>query len=119
MTSYILTLHASPWSFQSVNTACDFAEAVIKRGKEVKALFLYQDAVLSGHTELDMPSDELNGQSKLLELHNKYGIKLLLCVTAASKRGLHNDNVAKGFTIGGLAEYAELTTSTDKVIQFK
>ena len=119
MTSYILTLHSSPWSSQSVASACDFAEALIKRGRTLKAVFLYQDAVLNGLNSLDIPSDELNGQNKLSQLHQTYGVKLLLCVTAASKRGVDSDNLSKGFTIAGLAEFAELTSATDKVVQFK
>lgn len=119
MTSYILTLHAAPWSNQSVATACDFAEAAIAMGKEVKALFLYQDAVLNASNSLDIPSDEFNGSDRLSALHNKFGTKILLCVTAASKRGLNQDNINKGYTIAGLAEFAEMTTTTDNVIQFK
>jgi len=119
MTSYILTLHSAPWSNQSVATACDFAEAAIKMGKEVKALFLYQDAVLNASDSLDIPSDEFNGGERLQALHNKYGTKLILCVTAASKRGINQHNISKGYTIAGLAEFAEMTTTTDKVVQFK
>lgn len=119
MTSYILTLHNAPWSNQSVATACDFAEAAILKGKDVKALFLYQDAVLNANNALDIPSDEFNGGERLQALHQKFGTRLLLCVTAASKRGLNQDNISKGYTIAGLAEFAEMTTSTDKVIQFK
>lgn len=119
MTSYIITLHSAPWSTQSVATACDFAETAISMGKEVKALFLYQDAVLNASNSLDIPSDEFNGGARLHALHQKFGTKIMLCVTAASKRGINQDNISKGYTIAGLAEFAEMTTSTDKVIQFK
>lgn len=119
MTSYLLTLHAAPWSNQSVATACDFAETAISMGKEIKALFLYQDAVLNASNALDIPSDEFNGSERLQALHQKFGVKLMLCVTAASKRGINQDNISKGYTIAGLAEFAEMTTATDKVIQFK
>ena len=119
MTSYILTLHSAPWSSQSVATACDFAETAIKMGKQIKALFLYQDAVLNANNSLDIPSDELNGSQRLQALHQKFGIKILLCVTAANKRGINQENLDKGYTIAGLAEFAEMTTATDKVVQFK
>ena len=119
MTSYILTLHSAPWSNQSVASACDFAETAITMGNEVKALFLYQDAVLNGSNQLDIPSDELNGSHRLQQLHSKYGVKVMLCVTAACKRGIHQDTIQSGYTIAGLAEFAEMTTRTDKVIQFK
>lgn len=119
MSSYILTLHRAPWSSQSVLTACQFAQTAIKQGKEVIALFLYQDAVLNVNSQLDIPSDELNGHQQLKKLHDKYGVKILFCVTAAEKRGITPDNTDSAFTLAGLAEFAELTTNTDKVIQFK
>ena len=119
MTSYILTLHSSPWSAQSVLTACEFAQAAIKSGKQLNALFLYQDAVLNVNRQLDIPSDELNGHQLLKELHTKYGVKILFCVTAAEKRGITPENTDKAFTLAGLAEFAELTTHTNKVVQFK
>jgi sulfur relay (sulfurtransferase) complex TusBCD TusD component (DsrE family) len=43
----------------------------------------------------------------------------MLCVTAAEKRGLTESNIHSDFTISGRAEFAELTTEADKVIQFK
>lgn len=119
MTSYILTLHNSPWSSQSVLTACQFATTAIKSGKKVNALFLYQDAVLNVNNQLDIPSDELNGHQHLKALHQEFGVKILFCVTAAEKRGITEHNTDHAFTLAGLAEFAELTTQTDKVIQFK
>ena len=119
MTRFIISLHASPWSHQSVLTAVQFAQAAIKRGNQVKAIFLYQDAVLNASPSLDISSDELNGQTHLLQLHEQHGVPLMLCVTAAEKRGLVADNIKAGFRLAGLAELAELSTETDKLVQFK
>lgn len=119
MASYLLMLHAAPWSNQSVLSACQFAQAAIDSGHTVPAIFLYQGAVLNAINTLDIPSDELNGQQHLLQLQQEHKIKLMLCVTAAEKRGLTESNIKPEFIISGLAEFAELTTQADKVIQFK
>lgn len=119
MTSFILMLHAPAWSHQSVLTACQFANTAIRRGNKVKAVFLYQGAVLNASDSLEISSDELNGQQHLIELHETHGVPLMLCVTAAEKRGLSESQIANGFKIAGLAELAELSTETDKVVQFK
>lgn len=119
MTSYLLTIHSGPWSNQSVSTACQFAKTALLAGNEIKAIFLYQDGVLNGLKDIDIPSDELNGQNLLLALSKAHNLDILLCVTAAEKRGIQQHSIADGFTIAGLAEYAELSASTDKVIQFK
>lgn len=119
MTQFILVLHNPPWSHQSVVTACDFARAAHSRGDEIKAIFLYQDAVLNGLSNLDIPSDELDGQQQLITLQQECAIPLLMCVTAAEKRGLDASKIRDEFTLSGLAEFAELTVNADKVIQFK
>lgn len=119
MTQFILVLHSPPWSHQSVATACDFARAAYSRGDEINAIFLYQDAVLNGLSNLDIPSDELDGQQHLIALQQEFSVPLLMCVTAAEKRGVSTDNMQDGFILSGLAEFAELTVNADKVIQFK
>ena len=119
MANYILMLHAAPWSNQAVLTACQFAHQAIKSGHTISAVFLYQDAVFNASQSLDISSDELNGQHHLLELHKKHNINLMLCVTAAEKRGLSELNIHPEFNISGLAEFAELSTQANKVIQFK
>lgn len=119
MTKYLLMLHNTPWSNQSVLSACQFARAAIKSGNTVSAIFLYQDAVLNAASSLDIPSDELNGQQHLLQLKAEFNIELMLCVTAAEKRGLIESTISPEFVVSGLAEFAELTTQADKVLQFK
>ncbi|MDC2891480.1 sulfurtransferase complex subunit TusD [Psychrosphaera algicola] len=119
MNRFILVLHCPPWSHQSVATACQFAQAAIDRGNSITAVFLYQDAVLNGSNNLDIPSDELNGQSQLVNLNSQHNIPLLMCVTAAEKRGVNADALHPSFTLSGLAEFAELTTESDKMVQFK
>lgn len=119
MNRFIVTLHAPPWSHQSVATACQFARAAIQRGNTITAIFLYQDGVLNGANSLDITSDELNGQQALQLLAKEHNIPLLLCVTAAEKRGLNDQLISPEFTMSGLAEFAELTTQSDKVVQFK
>lgn len=119
MSQFILVIHTPPWSYSSVKSACQFAEAAITRGNQVKAIFFYQDGVLNAATSLDIPSDELNGQKQILNLVKNHNIPLLLCVTAAEKRGLKEDVILPPFTISGLAEFAELSTQADQIIQFK
>lgn len=119
MTSYILVLHAPAWSQQSVMTLVDFANTAHASGKKINAIFLYQDAVLNALPQMDIPSDELNGQRLLLSLSELLDIPLMLCVTAAEKRGINAQQIQPGFQIAGLAEFAELSIKTDKMLQFK
>lgn len=119
MANYLLMLHGTPWSNQTVLSACQFAQVALNSGHTISAIFLYQDSVLNAINSLDISSDELNGQSHLLKLQQQHQVKLMLCVTAAEKRGLSELNIPAEFTVSSLAEFAELTTQADKVIQFK
>ena len=116
---YLIMLHGKAWSEQSVLSACQFSEAAIAQGHIIDAIFLYQDGVTNALPNLEISSDELNGQSELLKLHKAFGVPLWLCVTAGVKRGIHEAHVEHGFKIAGLAEFAERCSVVDKVIQFK
>lgn len=116
---YLLMIHSSPWSHQSVRSATDFATAAIQQGHKIDAIFLYQDGASIALPNLEISSDEFNGQQALQDLHNTYGVPIWLCVTAGVKRGVNEAHLANGFKIAGLAEYAEASTLADKVIQFK
>lgn len=119
MATYILILHSPPWSHQSTNSAVDFATAALESGHEIKAIFLYQDSVLTALPLLDIPSDELNGQDLLVTFQKEFDVPLLLCATAAEKRGVNEQNISNGFQLAGLAELAAITAETDKIVQFK
>lgn len=116
---YLLMLHGSPWSHQSIKSAIDFSNAAIAQGHTIDALFLYQDGASNALPHIEISSDEFNGQQALLNLHHTAGIPIWLCVTAGVKRGVIENNVVSGFKIAGLAEFAEASTVADKVIQFK
>ena len=61
------------------------------------------------------------------DLHTQYSTELIVCNTAATKRGLltadevestQAHNLQAPFVAGGLAEFATLSQSVDKVVQF-
>ncbi|WP_199611605.1 sulfurtransferase complex subunit TusD [Flocculibacter collagenilyticus] len=119
MASFIITLHASAFAHDANRAALSFCNAVVKQGHKLNAVFFYQDAVNIAHIDLDIPSDEFNAQTAFQQLQATHSTPLLLCVTAAEKRGIKNHSVTKPYTIAGLAEFAMLAATTDKVIQFK
>lgn len=116
---YLVLLQGKAWSEQSVLSACQFCQAAIAQGHKIDAIFLYQDGVSNALPSLTVPSDELNGQEHLQELHNKHGVPLWFCVTAGEKRGVSAEEIAPGFKVTGLAEFAERCSQADKVVQFK
>lgn len=130
MASFLIMVHNSNYASQSARSALKYAEAVIAKGHELKAIFFYQDGVYHANTLSIVPTDELNTQQGFKQLNSEHNIPLLLCVTAAEKRGiidaqqaaqesLEHHTVDNAFTVAGLAEMAAMAAQTDRMVQFK
>ena len=117
MARFVLSLHTPPSDHDTTQRIVKFAHACLAQGHSVDALFLYQDAIYHASTHFELSSDELNLSSLWQQLADK-NINLMLCVTAAEKRGLDMQNTGV-FAVAGLAEFAMLASEADKWIQFK
>ncbi len=111
----------TPASSSLTVTAIDLAKTIVESEHELIGVFFYQDGVLNASTTLAIPSDEFQSHQAWQTLNNDYGLPLHLCITAAEKRGLTDDeslmNIDSHFTISGLGELVELTNLCDRVIQ--
>ncbi len=120
-------VHGTSYANQSSRSAVKYAQAVINRGHTLKAIFFYQEGVYHANALSIVPTDESDARSSFKALNNT---PLLLCVTAAEKRGIIDKEQAKlealthfnldeAFTIAGLAEMAAIAAETDYVVQFR
>lgn len=119
MASFLIISHAENYANQSSRTALKFAQAVIAQGHTLEAIFFYQQGVSMANSKADIPSDELDNREAFIELNQQHKVPLLICVTAAEKRGLLADDCDSHFTVAGLAEMATISATVDRVIQFK
>lgn len=117
MSKFTLSLHAGVADHLSLSNLSRFAHAAIKAGHEIQCIFLYQDGVYHASQCTQLASDEYDVQATWQSLSDK-GIPLILCVTAAEKRGIDTNNTGL-FKVAGLAEFAMLSASSDKWVQFK
>jgi len=110
-----------PYSNLSV-TALEYVETALKSGVELIGVFFYQDGVLHANANIQIASDEFQALSQWQRLHQEYNLPLHLCITAAEKRGISDDQSTKSihsiFTVSGLGELVELSTSADRMVQF-
>lgn len=117
MARFVLSLHTPPSDHDTTQRIVKFAHACLVQGHSIDAIFLYQDGIYHASTHFELASDELNLSSLWQQLADK-NINLMLCVTAAEKRGLDMQNTGV-FAVAGLAEFAMLASEADKWIQFK
>lgn len=123
-------VHGTSYANQSSRSALKYAQAVINRGHTLKAIFFYQEAVYHANALSIVPTDESDARSSFKALNKSHNTPLLLCVTAAEKRGvidkeqakleaLNHFNLDEAFTVAGLAEMAAIAAETDYVVQFR
>lgn len=117
MAQFVLSLHTSPTDHDTVQRLVKFIHACHAKQHHIAAVFLYQAGVYHASNHLELASDELN-VSGLWQSVSALNIPLLLCVTAAEKRGIDVTSTAP-FTVAGLAEFAMLASESDKWVQFK
>jgi tRNA 2-thiouridine synthesizing protein D len=75
------------------------------------------------------PQDDRNIVNRWSELSKEYDLDLVLCVAAAQRRGIvdeeeakrhgkSGDNVAEGFRISGLGQLIDAGINSDRLISF-
>ena len=117
MAKFVLSLHTAPTDHDTTQRLIKFSQACIESGHTISAVFLYQAGVFHASQHLELASDELP-ISRLWQGLHEQAIPLLLCVTAAEKRGL-DINQTGVFTVAGVAGFAMLASDADKWVQFK
>jgi tRNA 2-thiouridine synthesizing protein D len=129
MSSFTLLVTSAPYSTQSAYSAYRFALAAVELTHQIKGIFFYQDGTLNGSALQLIPSDEFNLLNAWKKISAEHNIPLLVCVSAATKRGITNANDAEDcdqvhhslsdeFQSVGLGDLAILVADSDRLIQF-
>jgi tRNA 2-thiouridine synthesizing protein D len=126
---FAILVNAAPYSQQGSLTAYHFSRAVLNKGHRIHRIFFYRDGVLNANSFISPPSDEFNLVTAWQELAEKEGVELMVCVTAALRRGVIDSveakqrdggagNLARGFKLTGLGQLMEAVLITDRFVVF-
>lgn len=113
-----ILVNEGPYNHQASDTAYQFAKAAIDKGHEIHRVFFYHDGVNNASKLTQPPQDDrhiVNRWSKLAEDH---GVDLVVCVAAALRRGIVDENLATGFRISGLGQLVESGIQADRLLTF-
>jgi len=121
---------ASPYSSQSSLSALKFAESCLKNDHEIYRVFFYHDGALSGSNLQSPPTDEINIKQSWQALANEHKLDLVVCIAAALKRGILNDeeaqrysksqfNLEAPFELSGLGQLLDAQIQSDRLVTFK
>jgi tRNA 2-thiouridine synthesizing protein D len=126
---YAIQINASPYQSNTGYSAYQFIKAALAQGHEVFRVFFYHEGIYHAFKHNTPPDDELQLTRLWGELAEQHTIDLLVCISAAQRRGLlyadeaqrqgkQDDDLATGFRIGGLGQWAEALIEADRVIVF-
>src|SRR5262245_64193005 len=110
-------------------SALRFAEAAIDKSHSIARVFFYHDAVHLANDFAVPPQDEVDIAASWVELAERTGTELAVCVAASSKRGVIDANEAQrqskvsasvrnGFSIVGLGQLIEAAGEADRLVTF-
>lgn len=125
---FAITVHGAPYTPASTS-AFRFAEAALAAGHEIHRVFFYHEAVGLANALMVPPQDEWNLQTKWAELQKNHHFELAICIAAALRRGVLNEeenarydqlgaNAHPSFEVVGLGQLAEAIAVADRSITF-
>ena len=115
---FALQINASPYHSSTSFSAFRFAFEVITQGHEIFRVFFYHDGIYHAMKSAMPPDDEFSIFSAWQTLAQQHNIDLVVCISAAQRRGLLEENVAQGFRLGGLGQLLEATLLADRFLVF-
>jgi len=113
-----IMISEGPYTHQATDSAYMFTKAALAKGHQIQRVFFYHDGVNNATKLTEPPQDDrhiVNRWSKLAEDH---GIDLVVCVAAALRRGIRDENLAPGFRISGLGQLVESGIQADRLVVF-
>ncbi len=129
MAVYSLLVTHSPFEIAKTISAQAFASELIAQGQTLKHIFFYGEGTHHANALVQLPSDEYQWHQHWLRIQTQAECSLLVCVTAAVKRGLLSDTeaqeagvematISSSFDQAGLGEFFTQLHECDQLVQF-
>jgi tRNA 2-thiouridine synthesizing protein D len=126
---FVLQINSSPWQSNAGRIAYQFISTALAEGHQVLQVFFYHDGIFHALRYATPPDDEMPLMLAWQALAEHHAVDLVVCVSAAQRRGLlatdearrqgkQDDDLAAGFRIGGLSQFIAATLAADRVMVF-
>ena len=124
-----IVINEGPYTHQASDSALQFTKSALAKGHKIFRVFFYHDGVNNGTSLGVPPQDDRNLPNEWSELAEKHNLDLVVCVAAAQRRGMLDEdemkrhgkdanNLVKGFRISGLGQLIEAGIQADRLVTF-
>ncbi len=113
-----ILINEGPFTHQASDSAYRFAVAAMEKGHEVSRVFFYNDGVNNASKLSEPPQDDRNLVKLWSAMAQEHGVDLVVCIAAALRRGIKDENLADGFRISGLGQLIEAGIINDRLVVF-
>jgi tRNA 2-thiouridine synthesizing protein D len=126
---FAILVNEGPYTHEASDSAWHFTEAALRAGHEIVRVFFYHDGVNNGTRLSVPPQDDRNISERWSALGKQHDLELILCVAAAQRRGMldedeakragkDSNNIAPGFQISGLGQLIDAGIQADRLVLF-
>ncbi len=125
---FAIQVNCSPYQAQGADTAYRFICAALDKDHQIYRVFFYFDGIYNALRYTTPPEDENPILDRWTQLAVEHGVDLVVCISAAQRRGLLDpieakrrdveSGLAKGFRISGLGQWVEAALESDRVLVF-
>ena len=124
-----ILVNEGPYQHQAADSAIQFTKAALEKGHEIFRVFFYNDGVNNGTRFGVPPQDDRNITEQWTALAKAHDLDLVVCIAAAQRRGIldeneakrqgkDGDNIADGFRISGLGQLIEAGIQSERTVIF-
>jgi tRNA 2-thiouridine synthesizing protein D len=113
-----ILVNEGPFTHQASDSAYHFVKAAIEKGHQVMRVFFYYDGVNNANKLSAPQADDRNLVKMWGELGKEHNVDLVVCIAAALRRGIVEENLADGFRISGLGQLTEVGIAADRLVVF-
>ena len=115
---FSILVNEGPYTHEASDTAYQFARAALAKGHEIYRVFFYHDGVNNSTRLTEPPQDDRHIVNRWSKLAADHKVDLVVCVAAALRRGIKDENLAAGFRISGLGQLIESSIQADRLVTF-
>ena len=126
---FSILIYGSAHNSQSVHTAYRFCKATLTSGHEIHRIFFYGESVHTASMLAAPQRDEQDTHKLWKELAEEHDLDMVVCIAAALKRGVLDENeasrhetiaynIAAPYQLSGLGQLTEAAMLSDRLITF-